>query len=76
VRDSVSWIINELNLDPEIVFGTEAKGWIGDNPLIHLDTNKIRNLGWVPQYSIEESIRDTVRFMTFNDWIFEGNQKQ
>jgi UDP-glucose 4-epimerase len=76
VRDSIGWITDELRLDPELNFGTEAKGWIGDNPLIHLDTQKVQSLGWIPKYSIEESVRDTVRFMESNQWIFNGGSQQ
>jgi len=63
VRDSIGWITDELGLNPEISYGTESKGWIGDNPLIYLDTKRIQGLGWVPQFSIEDGIRDTVRFL-------------
>jgi UDP-glucose 4-epimerase len=72
VRDSIGWLTDELELDPELSYGTELKGWIGDNPLIHLDTQKIQGLGWTPKYSIEEAVRDTVRFMESNRWIFNG----
>jgi UDP-glucose 4-epimerase len=75
VRDSIGWITDELGLDPEISYGTELKGWIGDNPLIHLDTQKVQSLGWIPKYSIEESVRDTVRFMESNQWIFNGESE-
>jgi UDP-glucose 4-epimerase len=73
VRDSISWIINEMKLDPEIIFGEESKGWIGDNPIIYLDTQKIQSLGWTPRYSIEEAVRNTVSFMQENPWIFNGS---
>ena len=66
VRDSIGWISDELKLHPQISFGTESKGWVGDNPLIHLDTMKIQKLGWTPQYSIEDGVRDTVRFLQEN----------
>jgi UDP-glucose 4-epimerase len=72
VRDSVDWITNELNLEPRLTFGTNLKGWIGDNPLIHLDTQKIQSLGWAPKYSIEDAVRDTVQYMNANKWIFKG----
>jgi len=73
VRDSIGWITDEMNLDPKIEFGTGSKGWVGDNPLIYLDIKKIQNLGWVPQFSIEEAVRDTVSYMDSNRWIFKGN---
>jgi UDP-glucose 4-epimerase len=66
VRDSIGWITNELSLDPQITFGSEPKGWIGDNPLIHLDVKKIQKLGWAPKYSIEESVRETVQYLRKN----------
>ncbi len=74
VRESISWITNELNLEPKISFGLEEKGWIGDNPLLHLDSSKICALGWTPKHSIEESIRDTVRYMKHNPWLFDKAQ--
>lgn len=66
VRDSISWICNELNLDPNLKFGEGDRGWIGDNPLIYLDTQHIRMLGWKPKFTIEESVRDTVKFLQSN----------
>jgi UDP-glucose 4-epimerase len=76
VRDSIGWITDELGLTPQISFGTGSKGWIGDNPLIHLDTKKIQEMGWAPKYSIEESVRDTVSYMKSNQWLFQGGAKQ
>ena len=70
VRDSIGWITNELSLNPQITFGSEPKGWIGDNPLIHLDIKKMQKLGWVPKYSIEESVRETVQYLGKNHVIF------
>jgi UDP-glucose 4-epimerase len=59
-----------LGLNPEIHFGREKRGWVGDNPFIFLDTKKIRNLGWSEMKTIEESIRDTVKFLRSNEWLF------
>ena len=70
VRDSIGWITNELGVDPKISFGAESKGWIGDNPLIHLDTKKIQEMGWAPKHSIQEGVRDTVRFLRSNHNLF------
>lgn len=70
VRDSISWITNELSLNPQISYGTESKGWIGDNPLIHLDITRIQKLGWSPKYSIQDSVRETVRYLEKNRNFF------
>jgi UDP-glucose 4-epimerase len=59
-----------MGLDPEINFVTEPKGWIGDNPLIHLSTRKIESFGWKPKFSIEEGVRDTVRFLRSHPDLF------
>jgi UDP-glucose 4-epimerase len=72
VRDSVGWITDELGLNPQISYGTETVGWVGDNPLIHLDIRRIESLGWTPRHSIEESVRNTVQYMSHNKWIFNG----
>ena len=63
IRDSVAWILDELNLSPKVEYGSEPKGWIGDNPLIRLDTTRIESLGWKPRFSIQESVRETVRYL-------------
>jgi UDP-glucose 4-epimerase len=70
VRESIGWITNEMGLFPKINFGTESKGWIGDNPLIYLSTRKIESMGWKPKFSIEEGVRDTVRFLSSNPDLF------
>ena len=73
VRDSIGWITGELGFSPEISFGTETRGWIGDNPLIHLSTKKINALEWKPKFSIQDGVEDTVRFLSQNDWLFDVN---
>lgn len=72
VRDSISWITEKLGVHPVIDFGTETRGWSGDNPLIHLSTKKINALGWSPQFSIQDGVEDTVSFLLENDWLFDA----
>jgi UDP-glucose 4-epimerase len=60
-------VLNELGLkDVALEFSGGKRGWLGDSPLVHLDTTKIRKLGWKPQTSIEEGLRRTVRFLKAN----------
>lgn len=67
VRDSVNEIVNFLNLRPQIKYGDEIRGWIGDNPLIYLDCTKIRKTGWKPKYNIKKGIKETVKYLLEED---------
>jgi UDP-glucose 4-epimerase len=60
LNDSIGWICAALGLAPRIVYGGGARGWVGDNPFIFLDTRKIRGLGWRPSLSIQEGIQRTL----------------
>jgi UDP-glucose 4-epimerase len=63
VDDSVRIITEHLGLDPEVEHAGGRRGWPGDAPLIHLDTARIRSLGWAPELSIPDSIVRTL------DWF-------
>ena len=71
VRDSARWICDEMGVTPDMKFGTGNRGWIGDNPFVFLDVRKAIGTGWEPAHSIESSIRDTVRWLLANPWIFD-----
>ncbi|MCR4591335.1 MAG: NAD-dependent epimerase/dehydratase family protein [Lachnospiraceae bacterium] len=71
VSDSAKWVSDEMGLEPEIVYSGGRQGWVGDNPFTYLATEKIRSLGWKSQYSIEESVRKTVRWLMDNEWVFD-----
>ena len=70
VLDSVDWIVKRLRLSPELSFSGGRRGWIGDNPLICLDTTRIRALGWRPKKSIREAVEHTVDWLDANRWVF------
>jgi UDP-glucose 4-epimerase len=63
VDESVALITAHLGLDPVIQKAGGRRGWAGDSPLIHLDTTKIRSLGWRPTLTIPEAIARTL------DWL-------
>jgi UDP-glucose 4-epimerase len=71
VRESARWICDEMGLDPRIEFGTGTRGWIGDSPFVFLDVRKATGTGWSPQHGIESSVRQTVRWLLDNRWIFD-----
>lgn len=43
-----------------------ARGWIGDNPIVHLDVTKLKSLGWRPTVSAEETISRTIKWTVAN----------
>ena len=75
VNDSVGWICEELDLSPQLKYSGGAKGWIGDNPFIHLDTKKIQSLGWKPKVSIQQGVIKTIDFLKANEWVFESRSE-
>ena len=74
VKQSIKIIIKEINLKPKLIFQNKPRGWIGDNPFIFLDTQKLRPTGWKPKYSIKNSVKDTVNYILNNKWILKKNQ--
>jgi len=72
VRDSIGWICGHLGLSPELEFTGGNRGWIGDNPFIFLDTNKIRETGWRNELSIRDAVLRTVDWLHDNPWVFEN----
>lgn len=70
VDDSVRIITEHLGLTPEIEHTGGARGWTGDSPLIHLDTARIRALGWQPQLTIEEALLRTLRWLQTNKYVW------
>ncbi|HEV7751710.1 MAG TPA: NAD-dependent epimerase/dehydratase family protein [Baekduia sp.] len=62
VDDSVALITAHMGLQPAIEKTGGTRGWAGDSPLIHLDTTKIRSLGWAPTLTIPEAIARTLEW--------------
>ena len=70
VNESVRFIIDHLNLNPEIRYSGGNKGWIGDNPFIFLDTAKIRNTGWNAKLTIKQGVISTLTWLQKNQWVY------
>jgi UDP-glucose 4-epimerase len=72
VDDSVAVITETLGLVPQVEHTGGRRGWIGDSPLIHLDTARIRALGWSPQLTIHEALVRTVNWLADNEYAWES----
>ncbi len=70
VDDSIAAITAHLGVSPRIEHSGGRRGWIGDSPLIHLDTTRIRGLGWAPQLTIKEAIVRTLDWFEDNDYVW------
>jgi UDP-glucose 4-epimerase len=71
VNQSIGWICEALNVSPALHYSGGERGWIGDNPVIFLDTQKIRALGWQPKVSIKDGVLKTVCYLQANEWVFQ-----
>jgi UDP-glucose 4-epimerase len=72
VADSVDIVSRHLALTPEIEYTGGRRGWPGDSPLIHLDTTRIRELGWRPRLAIEPAILRTLQWLDANEYAWRG----
>jgi UDP-glucose 4-epimerase len=63
VTSSLDIITGYLSLTPTIDYTGGSRGWVGDSPLIHLDTSRIRSLGWKPELTIDEALLRTLGWL-------------
>jgi len=70
VDQSIGYICDELKLEPILKHTGGERGWIGDSPRIQLDCGKLKKLGWRYELSLERGVRDTVKYLQDNDFLF------
>jgi UDP-glucose 4-epimerase len=71
VNDSIRWITEHLRVTPRLEYTGGDRGWVGDNPFIFLDTEKLQRTGWQAKVGLGESIGRTLDWLAANRWIFE-----
>jgi len=74
VNDSIRFICRALGLKPKLEYSGGNKGWVGDNPFIFLDTQKIRATGWETGLTIEQGIVRTLQWLQQNRWVYEARK--
>jgi UDP-glucose 4-epimerase len=70
VDESVAIIAEHLALTPEIEHAGGRRGWVGDSPLIRLDTTRVRSLGWRPQLTIRQALVHTLEWLGANEYAW------
>jgi UDP-glucose 4-epimerase len=72
VLDLAQIVVSEMGLENvEIHTAGGERGWLGDSPIVHLDTRRIKALGWIPGVALETGIRSTVQHLLENPWLLE-----
>ncbi|OGS05763.1 MAG: hypothetical protein A3G41_02930 [Elusimicrobia bacterium RIFCSPLOWO2_12_FULL_59_9] len=67
VRDLADEVCRTMGLNGvRYRYSGGIRGWLGDSPVVHLDTRRVRALGWTPKTGIREGIRATVRYILKN----------
>ena len=69
---SIRLVCEHLGVSPQISYTGGERGWIGDSPLILLDTERLKGLGWRPELSIAEAVGRTLSWFDENEWVFES----
>ncbi len=72
VSDSIRYICEHLGLKPKLDFTGGARGWVGDNPFIFLETKKVQATGWKPKLTIRDGIMRTLTWLQQNQWVLES----
>jgi UDP-glucose 4-epimerase len=68
VDESIAIVAAHLSLSPRIEYTGGRRGWIGDSPLIDLDTARIRALGWRPRLTIAQAMGRTLEWLDSHEY--------
>jgi UDP-glucose 4-epimerase len=71
VNDSIRCICDHLGVKPRLEYSGGDRGWIGDNPFIFLDINKVKATGWSAKLTIQQSIICTLQWLQRNQWVLK-----
>jgi UDP-glucose 4-epimerase len=76
IRDSARAVAEHLSLEPEFEYAGGRGGWLGDSPLIYLDTARIRGLGWAPKLTIREGVLRTLEWLDASEYAWRDRVAQ
>jgi UDP-glucose 4-epimerase len=76
VKESIRAVSEHFGLSPELHYTGGRSGWIGDSPLIRLDTARIRDLGWRPKLTIREGVKRTLLWLDAHDYAWREQGRQ
>lgn len=75
VTELAGLVVEALGLrDVALTFGGGPRGWVGDSPWVHLDTARMKRLGWSARVPIADGVRRTVRYLLAHPEIVRGRR--
>lgn len=63
VKDIAKLVISKMGNNTKIIYGNTNYGWRGDVPKISLSSEKIKKLGWNPNYNTREAMKVSIDCM-------------
>ena len=64
VREIAQMVVDEMGLvSVNLEFSSTPYGWPGDVPIVRINDNKLRELGWIPKLSSRDAMRSAIRSM-------------
>ena len=71
VDQSLDIICATMGASPQRDYTGGERGWIGDSPFIFLDCNKLKSTGWKAQYTLNDSVVETLEYLLKNQWVLD-----
>jgi UDP-glucose 4-epimerase len=70
VNDLADIVCETLKLtNVKYIYTGGKRGWIGDTPFVHLDIRRISDLGWKPEHSVADTIKNTIHYLSVNEHL-------
>ena len=63
VKDIAKLVISKMGNNTKIIYGNTNYGWRGDVPKISLSSEKIKKMGWNPNYTTREAMKVSIDCM-------------
>ena len=63
IADMACEVLCGGNHEINFFFGDSNRGWKGDVPIVKLSSEKIRKLGWAPEFNSREAMRISLEAM-------------
>lgn len=63
VKDIAKLVVSKMGNNTKIIYGNTNYGWRGDVPKISLSSEKIKKMGWNPNYTTREAMKVSIDCM-------------